>query len=52
MGQDWGGPIGMAVAAERAERVRGVVLGNTWFWPADVRTTKIFSRVAGSAPLQ
>lgn len=26
MGQDWGGPIGMAVAVERADRVRGVVL--------------------------
>ncbi len=33
MGQDWGGPISMAVGTERAERVRGVVLGNTWFWP-------------------
>lgn len=32
--QDWGGPIGTAVSVERAERVRGVTLGNTWFWPA------------------
>ena len=31
MGQDWGGPISMAVAVERADRVRGIVLGNTWF---------------------
>ena len=31
MGQDWGGPISMAVATDRADRVRGVVLGNTWF---------------------
>ncbi|OBH53509.1 haloalkane dehalogenase [Mycobacterium mantenii] len=52
MGQDWGGPIGMAVAVERAERIRGVILGNTWFWPADVLTTRIFSRVMGSPPLQ
>lgn len=52
MGQDWGGPISMAVAVERAERVRGVILGNTWFWPADVLTTKIFSRVMGSPPMQ
>jgi alpha/beta hydrolase fold len=29
MGQDWGGPIGTAVGVERADRVRGVVLGNT-----------------------
>jgi haloalkane dehalogenase len=52
MGQDWGGPISMAVAVERADRVRGVVLGNTWFWPTDVLTTKIFSRVMSSPPLQ
>lgn len=52
MGQDWGGPIGMAVAVERADRVRGVVLGNTWFWPQDVLTTKVFSRVMGSPPMQ
>jgi len=40
MGQDWGGPISMAVGTARAERVRGVVLGNTWFWPADQATMK------------
>lgn len=52
MGQDWGGPIGMAVAVDRAERVRGIVLGNTWFWPADTLTMKIFSKVMSSPPLQ
>jgi haloalkane dehalogenase len=52
MGQDWGGPIGLAVAVERADRVRGVVLGNTWFWPTDVLTTKIFSLVMSSRPMQ
>jgi haloalkane dehalogenase len=52
MGQDWGGPIGMSVAVERADRLRGVVLGNTWFWPADELTTKIFSRVMSSPPMQ
>jgi len=52
MGQDWGGPISMAVAVERAERVRGVILGNTWFWPTDELTTKIFSRVMSSPPMQ
>jgi haloalkane dehalogenase len=35
MGQDWGGPISMAVDVERADRVRGIVLGNKWFWPTD-----------------
>ncbi|HEY7050565.1 MAG TPA: haloalkane dehalogenase [Mycobacterium sp.] len=52
MGQDWGGPISMAVATERADRVRGVILGNTWFWPADDLITKTFSRVMGSTPMQ
>jgi haloalkane dehalogenase len=52
MGQDWGGPISMAVATARAARVRGIVLGNTWFWPADDLPTKIFSTVMGSRPMQ
>jgi haloalkane dehalogenase len=52
MGQDWGGPISMAVAVDRADRVRGVVLGNTWFWPTDELSTKIFSRVMSSPPMQ
>lgn len=52
MGQDWGGPISMAVAVERADRVRGVVLGNTWFWPADTLAMKAFSRVMSSPPVQ
>jgi haloalkane dehalogenase len=52
MGQDWGGPISTAVAVERAERVRGVVLGNTWFWPADSLAMKAFSRVMSSPPMQ
>ena len=40
MGQDWGGPISMAVDVARAGRVRGVVLGNSWFWPAADLSTK------------
>jgi len=31
MGQDWGGPIGISVALERADRVAGLVFMNTWF---------------------
>ena len=52
MGQDWGGPISTAVAVQRAERVRGIVLGNTWFWPADTLPMKTFSRVMSSPPMQ
>ncbi|HEU4361521.1 MAG TPA: haloalkane dehalogenase [Mycobacterium sp.] len=52
MGQDWGGPVSMAVDVARADRVRGVVLGNTWFWPADTPTMKLFSKVMSSPPMQ
>jgi haloalkane dehalogenase len=52
MGQDWGGPISMAVDTVRAERVRGVVLGNTWFWPADTLSMKLFSRIMSSRRMQ
>jgi haloalkane dehalogenase len=52
MGQDWGGPIGLAVAVERADRVRGIVLGNTWFWPADTVAMKAFSKIMSSPPMQ
>jgi len=51
MGQDWGGPVSMTVAAERPERVSGVVLGNTWFWPATAYF-RIFSRAMGSRLMQ
>jgi haloalkane dehalogenase len=52
MGQDWGGPIGMEVASRRAERVRGLVMGNTWFWPESGRTIRMFSTTMGSPPMQ
>ncbi len=48
MGHDWGGPVSLGVATGRAERVRGVILGDTWFWPADLRMTA-FSKVASTA---
>lgn len=31
--QDWGGPIGLALAQRFPKRVRGLVIGNTWAWP-------------------
>ena len=52
MAQDWGGPISMAVGTARADRVRGVILGNTWFWPTQDLSPKIFSKVMGSPPMQ
>ena len=32
MGQDWGGPIGLAAAGREPGRVAGLVLGNTFAW--------------------
>ena len=29
---DWGGPIGLAAALERRDRLRGIALLNTWAW--------------------
>jgi haloalkane dehalogenase len=45
MGQDWGGPIGMSTALEHTRRVRGLVMGNTWFWPTDRWINKAFGWV-------
>ena len=54
MGQDWGGPIGISVAADRADRLAGGVFMNTWYWPADrfAFAMKAFSRVMSSGPMQ
>lgn len=43
MGQDWGGPIGIACALSAPDRVSGFVFGNTWFWPTDRVMNKAFS---------
>ena len=37
--QDWGGPIGLAMAAQRPERIGQILIMNTWAWqitPADL----------------
>jgi haloalkane dehalogenase len=52
MGQDWGGPIGMEVASRRPDRIGGLVMGNTWFWPTDSALMSTFSRVMSSRPIQ
>ena len=47
---DFGGPIGLPIALERSERVRSVVVLNSWLWPlgGDPRVARI-SRFVGSA---
>jgi haloalkane dehalogenase len=47
MVQDWGGPIGFAVAAGHPERFSGFVIGNTWAWPKSDVATQAFSRLLG-----
>jgi haloalkane dehalogenase len=51
MGQDWGGPIGMTIALERADRAAGLVFANTWYWPAR-GALSTFSVVMSSPPAQ
>lgn len=52
MGQDWGGPIGLGIATRRADSIRGVVLGNTWFWPADALPMRLFSQIMSTGLMQ
>jgi haloalkane dehalogenase len=52
MGQDWGGPIGIRVAVDELDRLRALVMGNTWYWPLDDWQAKTFSYVMSMAPMQ
>jgi haloalkane dehalogenase len=47
MVQDWGGPIGMAVATRHPDRFAAFVIGNTWAWPKSDPGTQLFSRFLG-----
>jgi haloalkane dehalogenase len=47
MVQDWGGPIGFAVATAHPDRFRAFVIGNTWAWPKSDAGTQVFSRFLG-----
>jgi haloalkane dehalogenase len=47
MVQDWGGPIGFAVATRQPERFAAFVIGNTWAWPKSDPGTQLFSRLLG-----
>jgi haloalkane dehalogenase len=49
MVQDWGGPIGFAVATRHPERFAAFVIGNTWAWPKGDPGTQLFSRLLGGA---
>ena len=47
--QDWGGPIGINYAVLNRSNLRGLVVMNTWAWPASLLQT-IFSLVMGGWP--
>lgn len=47
MVQDWGGPIGLAVATRQPDRFSAFVIGNTWAWPKSDLGTQLFSRLLG-----
>jgi len=49
MVQDWGGPIGFAVATRHPERFAAFVIANTWAWPKGDPGTQLFSRLLGGA---
>ncbi len=49
--QDWGGPIGLHYAVRHRENLRGIVVMNTWAWPATVLPMKLFSLIMGGWPL-
>jgi haloalkane dehalogenase len=49
--QDWGGPIGFHYAVRHQENLRGIVVMNTWAWPATLLRVKLFSMTIGGWPL-
>jgi haloalkane dehalogenase len=47
MVQNWGGPIGFAVATRHPDRFGRFVIGNTWAWPKSDLGTQVFARLMG-----
>jgi haloalkane dehalogenase len=52
MGHDWGGPIGMKLAIDEMERIRALVMANTWYWPTTALHLKAFSWVLSTGYLR
>lgn len=53
VGQDWGGPIGLAVGQRRPGTFDRLVLANTWAWPTNGDLYfEFFSRIGGASPLR
>ncbi len=48
MVQDWGGPIGLGFAGRHPNRIRALLICNTWAWPAQGTThLERFSKIVG-----
>ncbi len=48
MVQNWGGPIGLGFAGRHPERIRALIICNTWAWPAQgTKHLEGFSESAG-----
>jgi haloalkane dehalogenase len=48
MVQDWGGPIGFGFAGRHPDKVRRLVIGNTFAWPLnDLLRIRVFSWIMG-----
>jgi haloalkane dehalogenase len=48
---DWGGPIGLSYALRHPQRVRRLVLVNTWAWPLDHRPLiRLFGGLVDTRP--
>src|SRR5205823_5097195 len=48
LAQDWGGPIGFAIATRQPDRFARFVIGNTWAWPLrGQRRVEFFSKFMG-----
>lgn len=52
MGHDWGGPIGMRLALNEVDRIRGLVMANTWYWPLEAIHLKAFGWLASTGYVQ
>ena len=45
---DWGGPIGLSYAVRFPEKIRSIIITNTWMWPVNgVLHYEMFSRLMG-----
>ncbi len=52
VGQDWGGPIGMRVALDQGDRVKALVMGNTWYWPTEALHLRALSWLLSTGYMQ